>query len=94
MCRLIPVGQQGGAPDIARELQAFADRHAIYTQGGAWAVARQRANDFLVSLLYAIVMLPHIIVLFLLGILSVRCGWLTQPRRHVARRADVWASAC
>lgn len=82
MCLLIPVGQQGGAPDTARELQGFAARHAIYTQGGAWAVAALRANDYLVSLLYAIVMLPHVIVLFLLGILSVRCGWLTEPQRH------------
>ena len=83
MCLLIPLGQPGGAPDTARELLAFADRHAIYTQGGAWGVARLRANDFLVSLLYAAVMLPHIIVLFLLGILSVRCGWLTRPHRHL-----------
>jgi uncharacterized protein len=72
MCLLIPVGQQGGAPDTARELHSFAARHAIYTQGSAWAVARLRANDYLVSLLYAIVMLPHVIVLFLLGIFSVR----------------------
>lgn len=82
MCLLIPVGQQGGAPDTAQDLQSFAARCATYTQGGAWAVARLRANDYLMSLLYAIVMLPHIIVLFLLGILSVRCGWLTRPRRH------------
>jgi len=82
MCLLIPVGQQGGAPDTAQDLHSFAARYATYTQGGAWAVARLRANDFLVSLLYAIVMLPHIIVLFLLGILSVRLGWLTQPQRH------------
>ena len=82
MCLLIPMDQQGGAPDIARDLQGFADRYAIYTQGNVLAVARLRANDFLVSLLYAIVMLPHIIVLFLLGILSVRLGWLTHPQRH------------
>lgn len=88
MCLLIPVGQQGGASDTAKELQSFAARYAIYTQGGVWAVAKLRANDFLVSLLYAIVMLPHIIVLFLLGILSVRCGWLTQPWRH--RRLWRW----
>ncbi|MGK5061892.1 DUF418 domain-containing protein [Janthinobacterium sp. LB3P112] len=90
MCLLIPVGQQGGAPDIAGDLQGFAQRYATYTQGGAWAVARLRANDFLVSLLYAAVMLPHIIVLFLLGILSVRCGWLTQPRRH----QRLWRRVC
>ena len=82
MCLLIPVGQQGGAPDTAHDLQGFAARFAIYTQGSLGAVARLRANDFLVSLLYAIVMLPHIIVLFLLGILAVRLGWLTQPQRH------------
>ena len=90
MCLLIPVGQHGGAQDIARDLHSFAQRYASYTQGGTWDVARLRANDFLVSLLYAIVMLPHIIVLFLLGILSVRCGWLTQPQRH--RR--LWRRVC
>ena len=90
MCLLIPVGQHGGAQDIARDLHSFAQRYASYTQGGTWDVARLRANDFLVSLLYAIVMLPHIIVLFLLGILCVRCGWLTQPQRH--RR--LWRRVC
>ena len=88
MCLLIPAGRQGGAPDTAQELQNFAARFAIYTQGNAWAVAKLRANDFLVSLLYATVMLPHIIVLFLLGILSVRVGWLTRPQRH--RRLWRW----
>lgn len=88
MCLLIPAGRQDGAPDTAQELQNFAARFAIYTQGNAWAVAKLRANDFLVSLLYATVMLPHIIVLFLLGILSVRFGWLTRPQRH--RRLWRW----
>ena len=88
LCLLIPVGQQGGAPDTAHELNSFAARYATYTQGSLWAVARLRANDFLVSLLYASVMLPHVIVLFLLGILSVRLGWLTQPQRH--RRLWRW----
>lgn len=88
MCLLIPVGQAPGAADIARDLHSFAARYAIYTQGGAWAVAKLRANDYLTSLLYAIVMLPHIIVLFLLGIVCVRLGWLTQPQRH--RRLWRW----
>ena len=88
MCLLIPAGRQDGALDTAQELQNFAARFAIYTQGNAWAVAKLRANDFLVSLLYATVMLPHIIVLFLLGILSVRFGWLTRPQRH--RRLWRW----
>jgi uncharacterized protein len=88
LCLLIPVGQHAGAPDIAQDLQKFSARYATYTQGSAWAVAKLRANDFLVSLLYAIVMLPHVIVLFLLGIVSVRLGWLTQPQRH--RRLWRW----
>ena len=88
MCLLIPAGRQDGALDTAQELQNFAARFAIYTQGNAWAVAKLRANDFLVSLLYATVMLPHIIVLFLLGILSVRFGCLTRPQRQ--RRLWRW----
>ena len=90
LCLLIPVGQHGGAPDIAQDLQKFAARYAIYTQGSAWQLAKLRVNDFLVSLLYAIIMLPHVIVLFLLGIVSVRLGWLTQPQRH----GRLWRWVC
>jgi len=82
ICLLYPFGARVSTQAIADELQNFASRHATYTQGGLWAVAALRAHDYSLQLLYAIVMLPHIIALFLLGILAVRFGWLVQPQRH------------
>ncbi|MFM2088347.1 MAG: hypothetical protein RLZZ237_3216 [Pseudomonadota bacterium] len=90
ICLLYPVGASLNPQDIAEELQTFANRYATYTQGGLWAVASLRARDYSLQLLYAIVMLPHIIALFLLGILAVRFGWLLQPQRH----RHVWRWIC
>jgi uncharacterized protein len=90
VCLLYPVGASLNPQDIAEELQTFASRHATYTQGGLRAVASLRARDYSMQLLYAIVMLPHIIALFLLGILAVRFGWLLQPQRH----RHVWRWVC
>ena len=82
MCLLYPLSPATDAAATARELQEFAGRHAIYTQGGALAIAALRARDYGMQMLFVIVMLPHIIIFFLLGIMSVRLGWLTEPRRH------------
>lgn len=91
ICLLYPVGAAHNARDIAEELQRFAGRYAIYTQASLAAVAVLRARDYAMQLLYAIVMLPHIIALFLLGILAVRLRWLVQPQRH--RRLWRWVCA-
>ncbi|MBB5606184.1 MULTISPECIES: DUF418 domain-containing protein [unclassified Janthinobacterium] len=90
ICLLYPVGASLKPQDIAEELQTFANRYATYTQGGLWAVVSLRVRDYSLQLLYAIVMLPHIIALFLLGILAVRFGWLVQPQRH----RHVWRWVC
>lgn len=82
MCLLYPVSPGGSAAETARELQDFARRYAIYTQGSYLDIAALRARDYGMQMLFVIVMLPHIIVFFLLGILSVRLGWLTAPGRH------------
>ena len=82
MALLYPVSPNITAEDTTRQLQEFAGRHAIYTQGSFLAVAALRVRDYGMQMLFVIVMLPHIIVLFSLGIVSVRLGWLTEPRRH------------
>jgi uncharacterized protein len=58
--------------------------HEIYTTGTFIDIALQRANDYMAITMQSLFILPHIGVLFLLGVLSVRLRWLTQPWRHVA----------
>ena len=82
MALLYPVSPSMTADDTTRQLQEFAGRYAIYTEGGLLAVATLRVRDYAMQMLFVIVMLPHVIVLFSLGILSVRLGWLTELRRH------------
>ena len=90
MCLLYPLGPAGDAAATAQALHEFAGRYAIYTQGSALSIAALRARDYGVQMLFVIVMLPHIIIFFLLGMLSVRLGWLTQPARH----RHVWKRVC
>ena len=90
MCLLYPLGPAGDAAATAQALQEFAGRYAIYTQGSALSIAALRARDYGMQMLFVIVMLPHIIIFFLLGMLSVRLGWLTQPARH----RHVWQRVC
>jgi len=90
MALLYPVSPGITAADTTRQLQEFAGRYTTYTQGGLLEVAALRLRDYGVQMLFVIVMLPHIIVLFLLGILSVRLGWLTEPGRH----RQVWQRVC
>lgn len=56
--------------------------HAIYTEGNLAGIAWQRLNDYLAVTTQSILIVPHVAVLFLLGALSVRLRWLTQPQRH------------
>ena len=82
MALLYPASPGMTEIDTTRQLQEFAGRYAIYTQGSLLAVAALRVRDYGMQMLFVIVMLPHVIVLFSLGILSVRLGWLTEPQRH------------
>ncbi|MGK5026072.1 DUF418 domain-containing protein [Janthinobacterium sp. RB2R34] len=90
MALLYPVIPGMTADDTTRQLQEFAGRYAIYTQGSLLAVAALRVRDYGMQMLFVIVMLPHIIVLFSLGILSVRLGWLVEPQHH----RHVWRRVC
>lgn len=92
MCLLYPVSPDTSVADTARELQQFARRYAIYTQGSFVEIAMLRLRDYGLQMLFVIVMLPHIIIFFLLGMMSVRLGWLTAPARHsLLWRRVAWA---
>jgi uncharacterized protein len=58
--------------------------HTVYTFGAAGEVIAQRIGDYVAITTGSMFLVPHLLVLFLLGILSVRTGWLTRPGRHLA----------
>ena len=78
----------GPEADDARREQAIAyiedaqDARSVYTEGTAGEVAAQRIVDYLAVTFASLLLVPHLMVLFLLGICSVRLGWLTAPQRH------------
>lgn len=57
--------------------------HAAYTQGTVAEHFAQRLGDYVAVTGASVFLLPHVLVLFLLGILAVRLGWLTAPWRHM-----------
>ncbi|MET0963221.1 MAG: DUF418 domain-containing protein [Noviherbaspirillum sp.] len=75
-------------PDDAMAEQAIAfveetqAAHAIYTAGAFLETFAQRVGDYLAVSAASLFLVPHLLVLFLIGILAVRRGWLTAPWRH------------
>lgn len=72
------LAQQG----VATYQSVLASRE-IYTNGGLLEIAVQRLSDYFDVTTQSLFILPHIGTLFLLGALSARMRWLTQPWRHV-----------
>jgi uncharacterized protein len=78
--------------DPAR-LPAWAlERLSIYTQGGYLEQIGPRVADYLSILgTMAVLGVPQIMGLFLLGAIAGRLGWLARPQRHVRLwRAALW----
>jgi uncharacterized protein len=75
----------------AAQVPAFAlERFALYTQAGYLEQIGARIADFLSVLgTTALLGVPQIMALFVLGALAGRLGWLARPQRH--RR--VWRAA-
>ncbi|NHZ84001.1 DUF418 domain-containing protein [Massilia sp. CCM 8695] len=72
-------------PDaIAWGMGDGARAHAVYSQGTLMAIAHERLADFWSNLANAVFFLPKVALLFLMGVFSVRLGWLTHPQRHRA----------
>lgn len=86
----VPASMPG--QDQERQEQAIAyiedaqQAQAVYADGALAGAAVQRVSDYLAVTLASVFLVPHLMVLFLLGILSVRLGWLTAPQRH----APLW----
>jgi uncharacterized protein len=74
----------GGHAQVASLVEEAYRVRAIYTQGTVIDLFLQRLADYLN--VRSLLLLPHIMALFLLGIMSARLGWLTAPWRH----AGLW----
>ncbi|MEC4717782.1 DUF418 domain-containing protein [Noviherbaspirillum sp. CPCC 100848] len=90
------------ACNIAMALTAYADSdpytlgarligearsaHLAYAHGSPVRQFLQRLFDYAAVTMNSLFMVPHVLVLFLLGLYSVRAGWLTEPQRH----AGLW----
>lgn len=72
----------GGQSQMTSMITAAYEAHAVYTEGTVISIFFQRLGDYANA--RSLLLLPHILVLFLLGIMSVRLGWLTSPWRHAA----------
>ncbi len=57
----------------------------VLTSGSWFDVAEQRLIGFAGNLFGLIFFMSRFALLFVLGVLAVRLGWLTQPARHVAQ---------
>jgi uncharacterized protein len=75
-----------GVAEIART-------HAVYSEGTLGAIARERLLDFWGNLVNSLFFLPKVALLFLMGVVSVRLGWLTRPGRHRVLWGRVLAAA-
>ena len=71
----LPVDEMVGEALVARE---------VYTLGGWSDIALARLRDYTVNLFSLLFFLPRIVLLFLLGVVAVRLGWLIRPLRHRA----------
>lgn len=57
--------------------------HEVYMHGTSGEVIAQRVGDYAAITAGSVLLVPHLMLLFFLGILSVRLGWLTRPGRHL-----------
>jgi uncharacterized protein len=70
--------------DVNETVYAARRSSAIFAQGGWREIGLERVKNFGSSIASLIFFLPEVVMLFLLGVLAIRLGWLTQPERHRA----------
>lgn len=84
----------GSPPELLAELVGDALRaHVAYTQGSWGEAARARLYDFAVNIGGFWLFLPRLALFFVLGVCTVRLGWLTSPERHRALWRPILAVA-
>ncbi|PWF47677.1 DUF418 domain-containing protein [Massilia glaciei] len=80
---LLPTLGLDGA-DLRAEINLALADMATYTTGGWPEAFALRARDYAVSLFGMLFIVPELALLFLLGVMAVRLGYLTRPARHRA----------
>jgi uncharacterized protein len=60
------------------------DAKAVYENGSYWQITWQRTKDFLLILTTFLFVFPQVMLLFLLGALTAKMGWIANPARHRA----------
>lgn len=70
--------------DVADSIAKVAQMTQVYVHGSWGEVAAQRLANFGFNVMGLIVFGPRLALLFTLGALAVRLGWLTDPERHRA----------
>lgn len=76
--------------DVAVVPDAALERWALYTQAGYLLQLGVRVGDYLgVQAAVAMLAVPQLMGLFLLGTLAGRLGWLAHPQRHTS----LWRTA-
>jgi uncharacterized protein len=81
---LAPTDASEVQQDAMAEVDEALAAHAVYLFGSTGEVIAQRIADYAAVTTDSVWLVPQLMVLFLLGILSVRLGWLTRPGRHLA----------
>ncbi|MGI4846893.1 MAG: DUF418 domain-containing protein [Janthinobacterium lividum] len=80
----LPLSADGASGAAAGAMIERAQQaRAIYTSGTWMAIGQRRLLDFSVLLRQSLYIVPQVVSLFVLGLISVRRGWLTRPHRHV-----------
>lgn len=68
---------------------------SVYATGGFLDVTAERLRDYLAITVMFVFLIPQVMVIFLLGVLAARMGWLDRPARHRAvwRKVLLWGLA-
>lgn len=63
------------------EVKQINNVYAAFGSGSWLDAARVRLDLYLTNIVGFLAFLPRVALLFMLGVLAVRCGWLTRPHR-------------
>lgn len=73
---------QGDVDELIRLSQESLAEHAAFAYGTWTDAALMRLKNYSINIASLIVFGPFLALLFVLGVLAVRLGWLTRPERH------------
>lgn len=73
---------RGDVAELVRLAQESYAEHAAFAHGSWSDAALMRLKNYGMNISSLIVFGPFLALLFVLGVLAVRLGWLTRPERH------------